>query len=260
MVCACYSIGWESEKKFDMVHIQNATLAGGVAMGSMANFAIQPWLSILVGFGAGLLSTYGYHAITGPLRERLNIDDTCGVHNLHGMPGIFGAVLSAIAILTLDDNETSGITYDDRSKGSQAGFQLLALAVTLGIAVFGAAITAQIVKFLCPAVKWPLGAFTDHTMFEVPDDFISAGQAAQGERGVTPSQAARAHCAPVFPDIEAPAAAAPADDGVDAAAIDATLVDADSKADAAPAPAGDGIAMVGVGAGATAEAGLAKQE
>ena len=29
--------------------------------------------------------------------ERLHIQDTCGVHNLHGIPGVFSAIASAVA-------------------------------------------------------------------------------------------------------------------------------------------------------------------
>lgn len=190
-----------------MVHIQNATLAGGVAMGSAANMHIAPWVCILIGGAAGLLSTVGYHSITESLRSRFNIDDTCGVHNLHGMPGVFGAVISAIVILILDVKDQNGIIDADRTKGEQAGTQILALLVTLGIAVVGGAITAKIAQVMAPAITWPLGAFSDHAMFEVPDDYVSAGQAAMGERGVTPYASARRHCADVFDDVEAPAAA-----------------------------------------------------
>lgn len=38
------------------------------------------------------------------LEEKLKIQDTCGVHNLHGMPGILGAIVGAVtaALATKD--------------------------------------------------------------------------------------------------------------------------------------------------------------
>ena len=32
-----------------------------------------------------------------PFLEKLRLQDTCGVHNLHGLPGVFSGVASAIA-------------------------------------------------------------------------------------------------------------------------------------------------------------------
>lgn len=43
----------DARRKIDMVHVQNATLAGGVAVGSVADMAIQPWGALLVGCAAG---------------------------------------------------------------------------------------------------------------------------------------------------------------------------------------------------------------
>merc|ERR1711871_1188713 len=43
------------DKKFDMVDIQNATLAGGVAVGSASDLVIEPWAAILIGLIAGTL-------------------------------------------------------------------------------------------------------------------------------------------------------------------------------------------------------------
>lgn len=52
------------EKKFDMVHVQNSTLAGGVAIGSVCNMMIQPYGAIMIGVLAGLLSVVGYKYVT----------------------------------------------------------------------------------------------------------------------------------------------------------------------------------------------------
>lgn len=53
-----------SHGKFDMVHIQNSTLAGGVAVGSICNMHIGPGGALAVGVGAGILSVLGYRFLT----------------------------------------------------------------------------------------------------------------------------------------------------------------------------------------------------
>ena len=45
-------------------HIQNATLAGGVAVGSVADMVIQPWGAVLIGFSGGFISVVGYRIIS----------------------------------------------------------------------------------------------------------------------------------------------------------------------------------------------------
>ena len=47
-----------------MEHVQNATLAGGVAIGGCADLMIQPWAALLVGTIAGTISVYGFDKIT----------------------------------------------------------------------------------------------------------------------------------------------------------------------------------------------------
>merc|ERR1711898_46999 len=91
------------ENKFDMVSIQNATLAGGVAVGSSSDLVIQPWGAITIGFIAGLLSVIGYVYIQPALEKCMGLDDTCGVNNLHGMPGIMGALGGSISAMLASD-------------------------------------------------------------------------------------------------------------------------------------------------------------
>ena len=45
---------------FVQTHIQNASLAGGVAVGSVADMVLQPWGALLIGFLAGFISVVGY--------------------------------------------------------------------------------------------------------------------------------------------------------------------------------------------------------
>uniref|UniRef100_A0A674E7S1 Ammonium transporter Rh type A n=1 Tax=Salmo trutta TaxID=8032 RepID=A0A674E7S1_SALTR len=82
----------EHKGKLDMVHIQNATLAGGVAVGTCADMDIGPFGAMIIGFVAGIVSTLGFKFLTPILASNLGIQDTCGVHNLHGMPGILGGI------------------------------------------------------------------------------------------------------------------------------------------------------------------------
>ncbi|KAK9870070.1 hypothetical protein WA026_006165 [Henosepilachna vigintioctopunctata] len=169
-----------SDEKFDMVHIQNATLAGGVAIGGAANLLVQPYGAVAIGFLAAVLSVYGYSKITPWFNIHWNIIDTCGVHNLHGMPGIFGGLIAAFmtALATEDEyhgnlyaifparipdgnlNFTSGNgnieVYQNRSAVEQAGFQLLSLLVTILIATVSGAITGTSSASATPKLLSPL--------------------------------------------------------------------------------------------------------
>lgn len=47
-----------------MVHIQNSTLAGGVAVGSVCNMYIGAGGALVVGIGASVISVFGYRYLT----------------------------------------------------------------------------------------------------------------------------------------------------------------------------------------------------
>ena len=51
-------------KKFVMEHIQNATLAGGVAIGAVADLLVGPWAALTIGSMAGMICVFGFNNIT----------------------------------------------------------------------------------------------------------------------------------------------------------------------------------------------------
>lgn len=72
--------------------------------------ALQPAGAMLVGAVAGLLSTLGYVFVTPALERGIGLKDTCGVHNLHGMPGVLGGVAAAVATVVVAQENRSLLT------------------------------------------------------------------------------------------------------------------------------------------------------
>ncbi|XP_053661343.1 ammonium transporter Rh type A [Anopheles marshallii] len=167
------------EHKLDMVHVQNSTLAGGVAVGSICNLLIHPFGALIVGVIAGVISVLGYRYLTPAILSNLRIADTCGVHNLHGMPAVLSAIFSAI-YATFASSETYGSSLATifpamqnpnatshtgaemepleyviggygRSGAKQGAFQLMAIGLTMAIAIAGGLLTGLILK--SPSVR-----------------------------------------------------------------------------------------------------------
>lgn len=157
---------WIKKGKLEMVHVQNATLAGGVVMGACADLYVHPAGAVGIGFTAGLLSTLGFCYIQDFLMN-LGLYDTCGINNLHGMPGILGCIASAITVGSFDDTHRfRSLKNHPRNRYYQASYQIAGLCVTLGIAIVGGLVTGAIMRFALPGVKHP---YSDLDNFNVPD-------------------------------------------------------------------------------------------
>uniref|UniRef100_A0A1B0GIJ7 Ammonium transporter AmtB-like domain-containing protein n=1 Tax=Lutzomyia longipalpis TaxID=7200 RepID=A0A1B0GIJ7_LUTLO len=165
------------EHKLDMVHVKNSTLAGGVAVGSVCNLLIHPYGAVLIGSLAGLISVLGYRYLSPGMLNKLRLADTCGVHNLHGMPAVLSAVFSAIfaaaastteygdSLYTIFPAMRSNLTHiggehhDEpipfggygRSAAQQAGYQLLGILSTVAIAIVGGLLTGVVLR--SPSVR-----------------------------------------------------------------------------------------------------------
>ncbi|MCX5786573.1 MAG: ammonium transporter [Elusimicrobia bacterium] len=86
----------------------NAALAGGVAIGAACNIVSAP-VAFGIGLLAGGLCVIGYVVIQPKLQAALKIVDTCGVHNLHGMPGLLGGLVAILFVPGIMKAQLTGI-------------------------------------------------------------------------------------------------------------------------------------------------------
>jgi len=133
--------------KIDAADIANASLAGGVAIGSVCNTA-TPLEAMIIGIVAGTISTFGFAIIQSRLQKGLKIVDTCGVSNLHGIPGLFGGLVALIIV--------AGINF-------QA--QLMGIGLTVVIAIVAGLISGKILHLFGHRQK----PYVDDEEFSVED-------------------------------------------------------------------------------------------
>ncbi|XP_070586374.1 ammonium transporter Rh type B isoform X1 [Erythrolamprus reginae] len=164
--------------QLDMVHVQNAALAGGVIVGTSAEMVLTPFGALTAGCVAGLVATLGFKFLTPLLTARMKIQDTCGIHNLHGMPGLLGALLGAlVAAMATPDVYGDGmadvfplVASGQRTPLRQSLFQLLGLLVSLAMATVGGSLVGAILKMQCLAMPPDALCFEDQIYWEVPED------------------------------------------------------------------------------------------
>lgn len=106
----------------------------------------------------------------------LGIHDTCGVHNLHGIPGLLGGLISAMVIASyqtwpgLDEAYLHYLTVvnKERTYSQQAGIQVAATFMSIGIGIaFGLLAGAIIYKIYRQESE---DFFDDQHYFELPHE------------------------------------------------------------------------------------------
>lgn len=190
-VLAVYALSCVLDKngKLDMVHIQNATLAGGVAAGTSADMMIFPYGSLVIGFIAGIVSTIGFKYLTPLLASKAKLHDTCGVHNLHGLPGIIGGLAGIVgAGMASDALYGNGLyeTFPERRQRTamvQAGYQAAGLGTSLAIAIIGGLITGFILRIPVWGQPPDQNCFDDQIYWEVPDSENEHNELLSSEHG-----------------------------------------------------------------------------
>jgi ammonium transporter Rh len=110
--------------KPSIADMANAALAGGVAIGATCNIVTAPG-AFGIGVLAGALCVVGYVIIQPKLQSILKGVDTCGVHNLHGMPGLLGGIIAIFIVPGILKAQVIGILITvvlAFASGSVAGF------------------------------------------------------------------------------------------------------------------------------------------
>ncbi|CAJ0588983.1 unnamed protein product [Cylicocyclus nassatus] len=188
-LCACtittfiFSQAVDKHKKFDMVHIANSTLAGGVAIGSIANVVLEPLHAMLMGVAAGALSVVGFKYITPMLSSKFGCHDTCGVNNLHGMPGVFAGLMSAVFVVAYDPalygkslNEIyPAMKSETNLNGITAGGQAVNQLIGLGLVLVGSIVSGMVTGFILKMKAFnqvrDKEFYADGDYFETPADY-----------------------------------------------------------------------------------------
>jgi len=129
--------------------IQMATLAGGVAVGAVANFAVLPGGAVLIGMGGGAISTCSFLWLHNVLEDKW---DTTGVMSLHGIPGLFGAVVSIFLPLFV------------KTVPIEAGKQALGLLCVTVNAIICGSVTGYVLAY---SGKQPAVAYNDEAYWDV---------------------------------------------------------------------------------------------
>ena len=132
---------------------------------------------------AGLVSTLGYKVLGAKLYQRLRIHDTCGVNNLHGLPGVMAGLLSVVMVLLASEETYGKEMYSifplcDPAKGLmartisyQAMMQLAGLAITLALSILLGLLVGVIMSLARVCDRLPHHQlFDDELFWQLPDN------------------------------------------------------------------------------------------
>lgn len=65
-------------------------------MGANADMLVSPFISLIIGFAAGIISTLGFHLFEHIVFKYLKLHDTCGIAYLHFVPGLLGGLIGCL--------------------------------------------------------------------------------------------------------------------------------------------------------------------
>ena len=116
--------------KMNAEQIINGSLAGGIMIGASADMIVSPFISLIIGFCGGILSTLGIHFLEQPAYKYLYLHDTAAIAWVHFVPGFIGGLISALIAGVTPEREFGNDIQNvfkymgpgyDRSNSTQGG-------------------------------------------------------------------------------------------------------------------------------------------
>lgn len=97
--------------------------------------------AVLLGALAGAISTCGYFYVSDWFDTKFEVSDTCGVHNLHGLPAVLGGLASAVFVAI--DRDADFLAHNT---AHQAWRQVAATVATVALASASGYLTGFVLK------------------------------------------------------------------------------------------------------------------
>ncbi|XP_039589396.1 blood group Rh(CE) polypeptide isoform X2 [Passer montanus] len=152
--------------KFRMAHIRSAVLAGGVAVSYSAQGIHHPWIAMILGLLASVITILGAHCVQRCLNPALKLQDTSGVHFTFGLPAVLGAVATVVLRVVEDGIETRWNELS--SLGYTAFFNIGAFCQTISTALITGLITGLILNIKLLKAVHVSKYFDDQFYWEFP--------------------------------------------------------------------------------------------
>jgi ammonia channel protein AmtB len=122
-----------------MEHILNATYVGGIIIGGCCTINAYVYTSIIIGCGGGIITTLLLWKLK-PILKSFQLEDTLGIIQIFGIPGVLGGFLTSFYLIGYDGIE------DDKERGKQIGLQIATICVTLAIGGLSGLVTGFIIN------------------------------------------------------------------------------------------------------------------
>ena len=187
VVSSAITSGIINQGKFVMEQIMYGVISGGIIISGCCTVCLYHWASLILGTCSGAIAV-AILAMIKPFFINWGLKDICNVLIVHGIFGILGGFITPMFIGGLDKNdiENSHLFFDEtRKRGRQAGIQVGAIFITIGISFVGGIATGFLMKVsTCNEIQI---YFNDGEFFDNLDEEIKARLDDDFDKGSQPS-------------------------------------------------------------------------